>query len=34
MQKRAVILFSGGVDSTTCVAIAKSQGYACYFIEF
>lgn len=34
MQKKAVILFSGGLDSTTCVAIAKSQGYACYALSF
>lgn len=34
MQKKAVILFSGGVDSTTCVAIAKSQGYDCYALSF
>lgn len=34
MKKKAVILFSGGLDSTTCVAIAKSQGYECYTISF
>jgi len=34
MQKKAVILFSGGLDSTTCVAIAKSQGYICYALSF
>jgi len=34
MQKKAVILFSGGLDSTTCVAIAKSKGYACYALSF
>ena len=34
MQKKAVILFSGGVDSTTCVAIAKSQGFETYALSF
>lgn len=29
-QKNAVILLSGGIDSQTCLAIAKKQGYACY----
>src|SRR5579872_2025767 len=34
MQKKAVILLSGGLDSTTCVAIAKSLDYACYALSF
>jgi 7-cyano-7-deazaguanine synthase len=34
MQKKAVILFSGGLDSTTCIAIAKSQGFDCYALSF
>lgn len=33
MQK-AVILFSGGIDSATILAIAKSRGYACYALTF
>ena len=33
MQKKAVILFSGGLDSTTCLAIAKSQRFECYTIS-
>lgn len=34
MSKKAVILFSGGLDSTTVVAIAKAAGYACYTLSF
>lgn len=34
MPKKAVILFSGGLDSTTCLAIAKSQGFDCYALSF
>jgi 7-cyano-7-deazaguanine synthase len=33
-QKRAVILVSGGLDSTTVLAMAKAQGYACYTLSF
>ena len=33
-KPKAVILISGGLDSTTVLAIAKSQGYDCYTLSF
>jgi 7-cyano-7-deazaguanine synthase len=33
MKKKAVILFSGGLDSTTCLAIAQSEGFDCYALS-
>jgi 7-cyano-7-deazaguanine synthase len=32
--RKAVILLSGGLDSTTVLAIARSQGYSCYCLSF
>jgi len=32
--KKAVILLSGGLDSSTCVAIARSQGFDVYGLSF
>jgi 7-cyano-7-deazaguanine synthase len=34
MQKKAVILYSGGLDSTTCLAIAKAEGFEPYAMSF
>ena len=33
-MKKAVILFSGGLDSSTCLAMAKERGFAPYALSF
>jgi 7-cyano-7-deazaguanine synthase len=33
-QRRAVCLLSGGLDSATCLAVARREGYACYALSF
>jgi len=33
-MRKAVILYSAGLDSTTCLAIARDQGFAPYAISF
>ncbi|TCP29850.1 preQ(0) biosynthesis protein QueC [Scopulibacillus darangshiensis] len=34
MEEKAVIVLSGGLDSTTCMGIAKNEGYELYPITF
>jgi 7-cyano-7-deazaguanine synthase len=33
-MSKAIILLSGGLDSTTVLAIAKKKGYECYALSF
>lgn len=33
-MKKAIILLSGGLDSMTCLAYAKSKNYECYALSF
>ena len=34
MKKKAVVLYSGGLDSTTCMAIARADGFDAYAMSF
>jgi len=34
VKPRAVCLLSGGLDSSTCLALARREGFACYALSF
>ena len=34
MQKKAIVLLSGGLDSITTLALAQQQNYQCYALSF
>ena len=33
-SRRSVVLLSGGIDSTTCVAMARAEGFECHALSF
>lgn len=34
MKRKAVCLLSGGLDSSTCLGVARRDGYECYALSF
>ncbi len=34
LNRKAVVLLSGGLDSSTCLTIAKNKGFSCYALSF
>jgi 7-cyano-7-deazaguanine synthase len=34
LKKKTVVLVSGGVDSTTCLAISQHEGYESFALSF
>jgi 7-cyano-7-deazaguanine synthase len=34
MKKKAIVLLSGGLDSTTCLGLARAEGLDCYALSF